>query len=82
MRRAGVQDVDIGDDRPIPSYNREGVVPYDVFLDKLRHPRAAEVVKSLQQFVASFKARAERAQPTPPPPHGSPDSRCGQRLLL
>ena len=59
------QDVDIGDDRPIPSYNREGVTPYDVFLDKLRHPRAAEVVKSLQQFVAAFKARAER--PPPPP---------------
>lgn len=30
-----------------------------MFLDKLRHPRAAEVVKSLQQFVTTFKARAQ-----------------------
>eukprot|EP00904_Undaria_pinnatifida_P003584 jgi/Undpi1/13226/HiC_scaffold_8.g02888.m1 len=54
-----LQDVDTRDDRPIPSY-REGSRPYDVFLDKLRHPRAAEVVKGLQQFVAAFKARSER----------------------
>ncbi|CAM9919693.1 unnamed protein product, partial [Laminaria digitata] len=54
-----LQDVDTRDDRPIPSY-REGSLPYDVFLDKLRHPRAAEVVKGLQQFVAAFKARSER----------------------
>lgn len=52
------QDVDIGDDRPIPSH-KDGVKGYDIFLDKLRHPRAAEVVKTLQQFVAAFKARAE-----------------------
>ncbi|CAM9681163.1 unnamed protein product, partial [Ectocarpus fasciculatus] len=49
-----IEGVDIGDDRPIPAY-REGPVPFDVFLDKLRHPRAAEVVKSLQQFVAAFR---------------------------
>lgn len=59
-----MQDVDIGDDRPIPSH-RDGADAYDVFLDKLRHPRAAEVVKSLQQFVAAFKDRAKGPQRTP-----------------
>ncbi|CBN79664.1 conserved unknown protein [Ectocarpus siliculosus] len=64
-----IEDVDIGDDRPIPAY-REGSVPFDVFLDKLRHPRAAEVVKSLQQFVAAFRARVEA-----PPALASPGPR-------
>ncbi|CAB1111954.1 unnamed protein product [Ectocarpus sp. CCAP 1310/34] len=64
-----IEDVDIGDDRPIPAY-REGSVPFDVFLDKLRHPRAAEVVKSLQQFVAAFSARVEA-----PPALASPGPR-------
>eukprot|EP00752_Nemacystus_decipiens_P013443 g11906.t1 len=66
LRPFMIEDVDIGDDRPIPAY-REGSAPFDVFLDKLRHPRAAEVVKSLQQFVAAFKAKAE-APPTLPSP--------------
>ncbi|CAM9344849.1 unnamed protein product [Pylaiella littoralis] len=69
-----VEDVDIGDDRPIPAY-REGSLPFDVFLDKLRHPRAAEVVKSLQQFVAAFKARAEAPPAIPSPgPRGTAGS--------
>lgn len=71
------QDVDIGDDRPIPAY-REGSVPFDVFLDKLRHPRAAEVVKSLQQFSAAFKAKAE-APPTLPSP-GPRSAEKGQNV--
>lgn len=72
MTRTTRQDVDIGDDRPIPSH-KEGADAYDVFLDKLKHPRAAEVVKSLQQFVAAFKARA--GAPSAPLP--SPGPRWG-----
>lgn len=53
------QDINIGDDKPIPAHG-DGVDAYDVFLDKLRHPQAAEVVKSLQQFVTTFKARDTR----------------------
>ncbi|CAN0053767.1 unnamed protein product, partial [Discosporangium mesarthrocarpum] len=62
LRPSMVEDVHIGDDKPIPSY-RPDSAPYDVFLDKLRHPLAAEVVKSLQQFTSTFRARAEGCTP-------------------
>ena len=45
-----------GNQMPMPTHESlRGVRPYDVLLEKLKHPNAAEVVKRLELFVAQFE---------------------------
>ena len=49
--------MDMHDDMPVPTHETmEGASAYDVLLEKLKHPQAAEVTKSLERFVAQFEA--------------------------
>jgi hypothetical protein len=45
-----------GHQMPMPTHESlRGMRPYDVLLEKLKHPNAAEVVKRLELFVAQFE---------------------------
>ncbi|CAN0022733.1 unnamed protein product, partial [Phaeothamnion confervicola] len=60
LRPHVLADVDVGDDQPIPVH-RPGLAAYDLLLDKLRHPLAADLVKTIQQFMVTFREWASAA---------------------
>ena len=54
-------DEDYDMNMPAPNYD-PGVEPYAVFLEKLKHPNAIDIVKSLQQFVVVIENRSRERQ--------------------